>query len=89
MAKEGEHFPDVRVGMAHGPGDDARRRLVRRSGQRRQPGDRGRTARRILATEEVRELAPDQPWHRRRRRANLKGVDGRVRLFSLDAEDDG
>jgi adenylate cyclase len=43
----------------------------------------------ILATEEVRDLAPDQPWHRRRRRASLKGVDGRLRLFSLEAEDGG
>ena len=44
---------------------------------------------RILATEAVRDLAPDEAWQRRRRRASLKGVDGRLRLFSLDAQDGG
>ena len=84
MAKEGERFPDVRVGVAHGPattrGGDwfgATVNVASRVTEIARPG-------RILATEAVRDLAPDEAWQRRRRRANLKGVDGRVRLFSLD-----
>jgi adenylate cyclase len=89
VAEEGEHFPDVRVGIAHGPattrGGDwfgAPVNVASRVTEIARPG-------RILATEEVRDLAPDGAWHRRRRRASLKGVDGRLRLFSLDAEDGG
>jgi adenylate cyclase len=89
VAQEGEHFPEVRVGVAHGPattrGGDwfgATVNVASRVTEIARPG-------RILATEEVRDLAPDQPWHRRRRRASLKGVDGRLRLFSLEAEDGG
>jgi adenylate cyclase len=37
----------------------------------------------ILATGEVVRREPDLTWRRRRRRA-LKGVEGRVRLFSLE-----
>jgi adenylate cyclase len=81
---EGERFPDVRVGVAFGPatarGGDwfgATVNVASRVAELARPG-------RILATEPVRDLAPDEAWHRRRRRASLKGVDGRVRLFSLD-----
>ena len=81
---EGERFPDVRVGVAFGPatarGGDwfgATVNVASRVTELARPG-------RILATEPVRDLAPDEAWHRRRRRASLKGVEGRVRLFSLD-----
>ena len=81
---EGERFPDVRVGVAFGPatarGGDwfgATVNVASRVTELARPG-------RILATEPVRDLAPDETWHRRRRRASLKGVEGRVRLFSLD-----
>jgi adenylate cyclase len=89
IAAEGERFPDVRVGVAYGPattrGGDwfgAPVNVASRVTEIARPG-------RILATEEVRELAPDEAWHRRRRRASLKGVEGRLRLFSLDAEHGG
>ena len=82
-------FPDVRVGVAHGPattrGGDwfgSTVNVASRVTEIARPG-------RILATEAVRDLAPDAPWRRRRRRANLKGVDGRLRLFSLDPPGDG
>ena len=89
VAKEGERFPDVRVGVAHGPattrGGDwfgATVNVASRVTEIARPG-------RILATEAVRDLVPDEAWQRRRRRASLKGVDGRLRLFSLDAQDGG
>jgi adenylate cyclase len=89
VAKEGERFPDVRVGVAHGPattrGGDwfgATVNLASRVTEIARPGH-------ILATEDVRDLAPDEPWQRRRRRANLKGVDGRVRLFALHPDGGG
>jgi adenylate cyclase len=81
---EGDSFPDVRVGAAYGPattrGGDwfgAPVNVASRVTEIARPG-------RILATEAIRDLAPDEPWTRRRRRANLKGVDGRVRLYALD-----
>jgi adenylate cyclase len=87
VAKEDQRFPEVRV--AHGPattrGGDwfgATVNVASRVTEIARPG-------RILATEAVRALAPDEGWQRRRRRANLKGVDGRVRLFSLTADDSG
>ena len=89
VAQEGERFPDVRVGVAHGPattrGGDwfgSTVNVASRLTEIARPG-------RILATEAVRDLAPGEPWHRRRRRANLKGVDGRLRIFSLDPPDGG
>jgi adenylate cyclase len=87
VAQEGERFPHVRVGVAYGPattrGGDwfgSTVNVASRVTEIARPG-------RILATEGVRDLAPDEPWQRRRRRANLKGVDGRLRLFSLDEQD--
>jgi adenylate cyclase len=84
VAGEGERFPDVRVGVAFGPatarGGDwfgGTVNVASRVAEIARPG-------RLLATEAVRDLAPGEVWHRRRRRASLKGVDGRVRLFSLD-----
>jgi adenylate cyclase len=88
VEREDERFPDVRVGVAYGPatsrGGDwfgATVNVASRVTEIARPG-------RILATEPVRDLTPDEPWHRRRRRASLKGVEGRVRLFSLEAADE-
>jgi adenylate cyclase len=84
VAGEGERFPDVRVGVAFGPatarGGDwfgGTVNVASRVAEIARPG-------RVLATEAVRDLTPGEVWHRRRRRASLKGVDGSVRLFSLD-----
>jgi len=81
---EGERFPSVRVGVAHGPattrGGDwfgAPVNVASRVTDLAKPG-------RILATEAVKEHAPERDWRRTRRRG-LKGVDGRVRLFALEA----
>ncbi len=80
---EGERFPSVRVGVAHGPattrGGDwfgAPVNVASRVTDLAKPG-------RILATEAVREQAPEHEWRRKRRRG-LKGVDGRIRLFALE-----
>jgi adenylate cyclase len=79
---EGPEFPDVRVGLALGVatprgGDWFGRpvNLANRVTDVAKPGT-------VLATEEVRDQTPDVPWKRKRRR-RLKGIDGRVRLFSL------
>jgi adenylate cyclase len=84
VEKEGDSFPDARVGVAFGPattrGGDwfgGTVNLASRLTAMARPG-------RILASEPVRDAAPDLAWSRRRRRANLKGLDGRVRLYSLD-----
>lgn len=81
---QGERFPSVRVGIAHGPattrsGDwfGAPVNVASRVTDLAKPG-------RILATEAVVEQAPEHAWRRKRRRG-LKGVDGRVRLFALEA----
>jgi adenylate cyclase len=85
---EGDAFPAVRIGAAYGPattrGGDwfgSTVNLASRVTAIAKPG-------RILATEAVRERTPDLPWHGRRRRNSLKGVDGRVRLFALHDDDD-
>jgi adenylate cyclase len=79
---EGPEFPDVRVGLALGVatprgGDWFGRpvNLANRVTDVAKPGT-------VLASEEVRDQSPDLPWKRKRRR-RLKGIDGRVRLFSL------
>jgi adenylate cyclase len=80
---EGAAFPDVRVGLALGVatprgGDWFGRpvNLANRVTDVAKPGT-------LLATEPIRDQTPDLPWKRKRRR-RLKGIDGRVRLFSLD-----
>ena len=85
---EGEAFPAVRIGAAYGPattraGDwfGSTVNLASRVTAIARPG-------RILATEAVRERTPDLPWHGRRRRNSLKGIDGRVRLFALHEDGD-
>lgn len=84
--REGKDFPQLRVGIAKGPatprGGDwfgSTVNLASRVTDAAKPG-------RILATEPVSEAtASDYQW-KRRRRFNLKGVEGRPRLFSLDIE---
>jgi adenylate cyclase len=80
---EGAAFPDVRVGLAPGPatprgGDWFGRpvNLANRVTDVAKPGT-------LLATESIHDQAPDLAWKRRRSR-RLKGVDGRVRLFSIE-----
>jgi len=80
---QGERFPSVRVGVAHGPatarsGDwfGAPVNVASRVTDLAKPG-------RILVTEAVKEQAPEHDWRRKRRRG-LKGVDGRIRLFALE-----
>jgi adenylate cyclase len=86
---EGDAFPAVRIGVAYGPattrGGDwfgSTINLASRVTAIAKPG-------RILATEEVKERTPELPWHGRRRRNTLKGIDGRVRLYALHDDDDG
>jgi adenylate cyclase len=80
---EGSAFPDVRVGLALGVatprgGDWFGRpvNLANRVTDVAKPGT-------VLATEAIRDQTPELAWKRKRRR-RLKGIDGRVRLFSLD-----
>jgi adenylate cyclase len=79
-----EEMPPVRVGLAFGSatprGGDwfgSTVNLASRITVAARPAQ-------ILATGEVARREPDLTWRRRRRR-NLKGVEGRVRLFSLEA----
>jgi adenylate cyclase len=80
---EGTAFPDVRVGLALGlatprGGDWFGRpvNLANRVTDVAKPGT-------LLATESIHNQTPKLAWKRKRSR-RLKGVDGRVRLFSLD-----
>ncbi|MEA2277322.1 MAG: adenylate cyclase [Solirubrobacteraceae bacterium] len=82
---EGESFPAVRIGVALGAatprGGDwfgSTVNLASRVTEIAKPG-------RILATDAVQERTPELPWHRRRRRKSLKGIDAPVRLYALDA----
>ncbi len=80
---EGNGFPQLRVGIAYGPatpraGDwfGSTVNLASRVADAGKPG-------RIYATEPVVELAADRYEWRRSRRRNLKGIDGRTRLYAL------
>lgn len=82
---EGKEFPAVRVGIAYGPatarsGDwfGQTVNLASRITDATKPG-------RVLATEAVVEAAGrGEEWKRRRRRG-FKGIEGRVRLYSLES----
>lgn len=81
---EGEDFPALRTGIAHGPatarGGDwfgATVNLASRITDVAKPGQ-------VLATEEVAEATGSEHEWKRRRRRGLKGIDGRVRLYSLE-----
>lgn len=78
-------MPGLRVGVAHGPatsrGGDwfgSTVNLASRITGQAKPG-------RILATEAVAQASAGYDWQRRRRRG-FKGVEGRVRLFSLEPD---
>ena len=79
-------LPKLRIGLTHGPataraGDwyGATVNVASRVTESAKPGQ-------LLATEDAVELDGDEAWRRRRRR-RLKGVDGRVRVFSREDDD--
>lgn len=81
---EGEGFPELRVGVAYGSATpragDWFGSTVNLASRVTDVGKGGR----IYATDPVVELAsPRHRWRRSRRSRNLKGVDGRVRLYAL------
>ena len=63
------------------PRDEPHGRLVRAPGEHRQPGDRHRPARSVLATREVRDAAPDAARWSAAGARTIKGVPGPVRLY--------
>jgi len=85
VVAEGEEFPAVRIGVAFGPattrGGDwfgGTVNVASRVAGLARPGQ-------LYATEAVQERTEDRPWKRKRKRS-LRGVEGRTRLFALDAE---
>jgi adenylate cyclase len=88
VAEADPPLPQLRIGVSHGPataraGDwyGATVNLASRIAESAKPGQ-------LLVTEEVVDLNGDGTWQRRRRR-RLKGVEGRVRVFSHDDDDGG
>jgi adenylate cyclase len=80
---EGEGFPALRVGIAYGPatprGGDWFGSTVNLASRATDVGKAGR----VYATDAVVEKAGERHRWRRSRRRNLKGVDGRTRLWAL------
>ena len=84
VAKEGDAFPPVRVGVAYG-------RAVHRAGDWFGPAV-NRASRivdaakpgTILVEESAQERAAERFTWAKRRRKNLKGIDGRTRVYRLD-----
>lgn len=80
---EGEDFPPLRVGVTFGPatprGGDWFGSTVNLASR---VTDTGKPSR-IYASEPVVELAGDRFAWKRSRRRNLKGIDGRTRLYAL------
>jgi adenylate cyclase len=79
---EGPEFPQLRVGMAYGPattrGGDwfgASVNMASRITGVAKPG-------RLWASPALQAQTPDRPWRRKRKRS-LRGVEGRIRLYSL------
>jgi adenylate cyclase len=84
---EGDGFPALRVGVAYGPatpraGDwfGATVNLASRVTDAGKPG-------RIYATEPIVDRAAGKHQWKRSRRRNLKGIDGRTRLYALLPDD--
>jgi adenylate cyclase len=82
---EDHGFPSVRVGVAYGPATNragdwfgSTVNLASRTTDAARPG-------RILATEEVQAQTPENAWKRTRRVRSLKGINDRLRLYSLTA----
>jgi adenylate cyclase len=85
---EGEGFPPLRVGAAFGPatpraGDwfGSTVNLASRVTDAGKPG-------RVYVTDSLQEAAAGRFVWKRSRRRNLKGIDGRTRLFSLTLPSD-
>lgn len=80
---EGESFPELRVGVAFGPatprGGDWFGSTVNLASRVTDAGKPNR----IYATDPVVELAAGRFTWKRSRRRNLKGIDGRTRLYAL------
>lgn len=85
---EGEGFPPLRVGLAHGPatprGGDWFGSTVNLASRLTDVGKPGR----VYATESVVEAADDGYDWKRSRRRNFKGIDGRTRVHSLTLPSD-
>jgi len=85
---EGEGFPPLRVGIAYGPatprGGDWFGATVNLASRVTDVGKPGR----VYATDPVVEKAGDGYEWKRSRRRNLKGIDGRTRLYSLTLPSD-
>lgn len=78
-------LPTVRIGAAHGPatarGGDWFGSSVNRASRICDVAKPGQ----ILASEELATRTAGQPWKRRRLRRGFKGIEGRVRLYVLEA----
>lgn len=88
VESEDHGFPSIRVGVAYGPatkraGDwfGSTVNLASRTTDAARPG-------RILATDQVQAQTRDKDWKRTRRLRNLKGINDRLRLYSLAAQAD-
>jgi adenylate cyclase len=85
---EGEGFPPLRVGVAYGPaiprGGDWFGSTVNLASRLTDIGKPGR----VYAADPIPELAGDGYAWKRSRRRNLKGIDGRTRLYSLTLPSD-
>jgi adenylate cyclase len=88
VAREDHGFPSIRVGVAYGPASNragdwfgSTVNLASRTADAARPG-------RILATEDVQTRAPANDWKRIRRLRSLKGINDRLRLYSLISADD-
>ena len=80
---EGEDFPQLRAGVARGPGARSRRRLVRAPGQPGQPDHRVARPGSVLATEAATETAGEAFAYSFAGERRLKGIDAQVRLFRV------
>jgi adenylate cyclase len=83
VQREDPGFPSIRVGVAYGPATNragdwfgSTVNLASRTTDAAKPG-------RILATEEVQSQTPKHDWKRTRRLRSLKGINDRLRLYSL------
>lgn len=85
---EGEDFPPLRVGIAHGPatprGGDWFGSTVNLASRVTDAGKPGR----VHATEHVVEIADERFEWKRSRRRSFKGIDGKLRLYSLTLPSD-
>jgi adenylate cyclase len=85
---EGAGFPPLRVGIAYGPasprGGDWFGSTVNLASRVTDAGKPGR----VYATQEVVDASGAQDIWKRSRRRNFKGIDGRVRLYSLTLPSD-